>query len=277
MKQLLIGLCAVLIGAVVFAGDAEAKRLGGGRSVGTQRSITPPASTPSQSQAPHAAPAPQQAQQPGGIGRWLMPMLGGLAIGGLLGSLFGGNGFGGLLLIALLVFGAVMLFRIFARRGQPRSEPMQLAGVGRESAPMTARTPVEPAAMPGSAILAKHGIPAGFDVKGFERGAKLNFIKLQAANDAGNLDELRELTTQEMFDELSRDASSGNHTDVVALNADLLEVVTEGEKHWASVRFSGSVREAPSAPAEDFQEVWNLVKPTSGSSGWLLAGIQQMQ
>ena len=258
MRQLLIALCAVLVGAVLFAGDAEAKRLGGGRSIGAQRSVTPPASAPSHSQTPQAAPAPQQQQQqPGGMGRWLGPILGGLAIGGLLGWLFGGNGLG----------------RALARRGQARSEPVQFAGVGREATHM----PAMAQSAPGAAILAKHNIPAGFDVSGFERGAKLNFIKLQAANDAGDLDELRELTTQEMFDALSRDVQAGNHTDVVSLDADLLEVVTEGDRHWASVRFSGAVREAPGAPAEDFQEVWNLVKPANGSSGWLLAGIQQMQ
>ena len=63
---------------------------------------------------------------------------------------------------------------------------------------------------------------------------------------------------------------------MVALEADLLEFVTEGDRHWASVRFSGTVREAPRAEAEAFTEVWNLVKPADGSSGWLLAGIQQM-
>jgi predicted lipid-binding transport protein (Tim44 family) len=62
----------------------------------------------------------------------------------------------------------------------------------------------------------------------------------------------------------------------MALNADLLEVVTEGDKHWASIRFSGSVRETPGSLPESFEEVWNLAKPVDGSSGWLLAGIQQM-
>src|SRR4051812_29485216 len=163
MKQLLIGLCAVLIGAVVFAGDVEAKRLGGGRSVGTQRSVTPPpASTPSQQQAPQAAPGAQQAQPQSGFSRWL-PMLGGLAIGGLLGSMFGGGGLGSILLIALLVMAAVMVFRLLARGRQGRSEPVQLAGMGRE----TMRMPVA-AEAPGSAVLAKRGIPAGFDVAGFE-------------------------------------------------------------------------------------------------------------
>ncbi|MGH8689458.1 MAG: hypothetical protein ACREUS_00375, partial [Burkholderiales bacterium] len=60
------------------------------------------------------------------------------------------------------------------------------------------------------------------------------------------------------------------------LEADLLELVAEGERHWASVRFSGTVREAPGADPEAFAEVWNLIKPADGSSGWLLAGIQQM-
>jgi predicted lipid-binding transport protein (Tim44 family) len=36
------------------------------------------------------------------------------------------------------------------------------------------------------------------------------------------------------------------------------------------------VREVPGAVPVDFAEVWNLVKPADGSSGWLLAGIQQM-
>jgi predicted lipid-binding transport protein (Tim44 family) len=119
-------------------------------------------------------------------------------------------------------------------------------------------------------------VPAGFDTAGFLRAAKMNFIKLQVANDSGKLDEIREFTTREMFDELRRDIQSGQQTDVVALNADLLELATERDKYWASVRFSGMVRETPGTQPVGFEEVWNLVKPADGSSGWLLAGIQQM-
>jgi len=53
-------------------------------------------------------------------------------------------------------------------------------------------------------------------------------------------------------------------------------VATEGDRYWASVRFTGSTREGGGAP-QAFDEVWNLSKPTDGSSGWLLAGIQQQQ
>ena len=119
-------------------------------------------------------------------------------------------------------------------------------------------------------------LPAGFDEGAFLKAAKLNFIRLQAANDSGRLDEIREFMTDELFDELKRDIQGGQHTDVGSLQADLLEVATEGDRHWASVHFSGTVRDTPNAAPAEFQEVWNLVKPANGASGWLLAGIQQM-
>jgi predicted lipid-binding transport protein (Tim44 family) len=107
----------------------------------------------------------------------------------------------------------------------------------------------------------------------------MNFARLQMANDRGNLEEIREFTTPEMFEALAADLrqrAGGQQTDVSELDAQLLEVATEGGQHWASVRFSGLVREAPGAAAEPFQEVWNLTKPADGSTGWLLAGIQQV-
>ena len=281
MKTFLFGICAVLLGATLAVSDAEAKRLGGGRSVGTQRSVTaPPASTPAKPAQQQAAPGAQQpAPAASGLSRWL-PMLGGLAIGGLLGSMFGGSGFGGILLLAMLAIGAVMVFKLLARRRDEASshQPVQFAGMGaRETVKMPLASPSENSFKGQGEQPAN--IPAGFDTATFLRGAKMNFIKLQAANDAGNLEEIRELATQEMFDVLSRDVrtAAGQHTDVVSLDADLLEVATEDNQYWASVRFSGTVREAPGAAPEDFQEVWNLVKPADGSSGWLLAGIQQMQ
>jgi predicted lipid-binding transport protein (Tim44 family) len=281
MRNLLIGLCAVVLGSVLVASDAEAKRLGGGRSVGSQRSVTPPPAKPAQQQAAPGAQQAAPAAPASGLSRWL-PMLGGLAIGGLLGSMFGGSGLGGILLLALLAIGAVMLFKMLARRREESAsqQPVQFAGMGgRETVKMPLASSLPATARMQEAHTAS--IPAGFDTVSFLRGAKLNFIKLQAANDAGNLEELRELATQEMFDELSKDVrapvNGAQHTDVVSLDADLLEVATEGDKYWASVRFSGTVRETPDAAPESFEEVWNLVKPADGSTGWLLAGIQQMQ
>jgi predicted lipid-binding transport protein (Tim44 family) len=46
--------------------------------------------------------------------------------------------------------------------------------------------------------------------------------------------------------------------------------------HWASVRFSGLLREESGGAPQSFAEVWNLQKAARGDSGWLLAGIQQL-
>ena len=273
MGKWLLGICIALVGATLVATDADAKRLGGGRSVGAQRSVTPAPAKPAQQQAapqqqPQSAPA-QQGSRWGMLGG----ILGGLALGGLLGYLFGGNGILGLLLVALLAVAAVIGVRaLMRRRAEEPARPIQLAGMNDQAmAP-----PPQPAAS-GAVVAAEPRVPAGFDTDGFLRAAKMNFIKLQVANDSGRLDDIRDFTTREMFDELRADTQVAHQqTDVVALNADLLELATEKNQHWASVRFSGMVRETPGTEPVGFEEVWNLVKPADGSSGWLLAGIQQM-
>ena len=120
MNKWLFGLCAVLLGAALAAADVEAARLGGSRSIGVQRNVTRTAPSsvparPAQQAAPAQAPGAQNAPAPAAGSKWL-PILGGLALGGVLGALFGGSGFGGALLLALLAIGGVLAFRAFADR-----------------------------------------------------------------------------------------------------------------------------------------------------------------
>ena len=279
MRKGLMGLAALVLCGLLATQAADAARLGGARSSGVQRSVpkTPPAATPAkpaqQQPAPNQA-APAAQPQPSGLARW-MPMLGGLALGGLLGYLFAGNGLGGVLLLVLLAVGAVLLFRMFARRGAQQPQPVQYAGMNQG---MSAAPP--PAQAPGAVMPSAARFPGGFDAASFLRGAKTNFVKLQLANDQGKLDDIREFTTDEMFEALERDVIGrhgvGQQTDIESLDAQVVDFATEGQQHWVSVRFSGRVREAAEADPVDFAEVWNLVKPADGSSGWLLAGIQQM-
>jgi len=289
MKRILMGLMAVFLGAGLAAGDADAAKLGGSRSVGTQRNITnaPPATPPRQAQQAAPATPPAAAPQPqSALSRWA-PMLGGLAIGGLLGSMFAGGGFGGaigsILMMALLAFAVFFVIRLLMRgRGAPQAAPAngptQYSGLGNET--VAAPPPSQSAGFEAQPAAVAANIPVGFDGEGFVRQAKLSYIRMQTANDAGDLAELREFTTPEMFEALKADidarGGAKQFTDVVTLNADLLEVVTEGSMHWASVRFSGLVREVPGQAPASFEEVWNLAKPADGSTGWLLAGIQQM-
>ncbi|MDA1117040.1 MAG: Tim44-like domain-containing protein [Proteobacteria bacterium] len=179
--------------------------------------------------------------------------------------------------IAVIVLGvaALALLRMLrAPRAAP--PPLQYGGLGNET--VAAPPPSQAAGFDPqfAGVRARPNAPEGFDVASFLRAAKSNFIRLQIANDSGQLEQLRDVTTPQMFEALRQDAGVGQQTDVVTLNADLLEAVTEGDRHCASVRFSGLVRETPGAEPASFEEVWNLIKPVDGSSGWQLAGIQQM-
>ena len=306
MKQWLVGVAIAALGVAIAIPEAEAKRVGGARSSGAQRSITstPPSSVPAkpgqtsqmnqaapsqQPAAPAGATAPVGAAQPAsGLGRWL-PMLGGLAAGGLLASMLGGSGaLGGIvmavLMIGLLAVGGMFLMRMLAQRNAPApapaTGPMQYSGLGSET--VAAPPPSQAAGFDRGSVAPAPAprVPAGFDAAGFARGAKMNYLKLQMANDSGNLDEIREFTTPEMYEELARDVAARGgakqHTEILSLEADVLEVVTEGATHWASVRFTGAERSGTGQPSEAFEEVWNLSKPVDGSGGWVLAGIQQM-
>jgi predicted lipid-binding transport protein (Tim44 family) len=130
---------------------------------------------------------------------------------------------------------------------------------------------------------AGHGVslPADFDREGFERIAKLIFIRMQAANDAGNLDDLRQFTTPEMFAaarlDLHNRGGGAQRTDVVQLQAEVLDLARDNGQDIVSVRYHGLIREddAGNAP-QSFDEVWHLVRPSGQSSGgWAVAGIQQ--
>jgi len=286
MKHLLSLTIAAFLALGLMVQDADAARLGGGRSIGTQRSSVAPSRSVQQtppSQAAPTAPAAAPAAAPAPAGnRWLGPVAG-LAAGLGLGYLFGQGGMGGLggmmgslLMMALLGFAVFFVIRLLTR---PKTEGrLQFAGAGPVSAPPAS---LASGAAPAFGAQTQPNIPAGFDTEGFLRQAKLNFVKLQAVHDSGKLGELREFTTDAMFESIKQDllqhGAVGQQTDVVTLDAELLEALTEGDTHWASVRFSGMIREDRNAQPESFQEIWNLAKPVSGGSGWVLAGIQQIQ
>lgn len=270
-----LGIAAVVLGIVIAVPDADARRLGGARSIGAQRNVTAPA--PAAASAKPAQPAAAAAPA-ASAGKW-GGLLGGLALGGVLGALFAGSPVLGTLLGALvlgaLAFAAFAVVRLLRATRSAPTPAFQYAGLGSET--VAAPPPSQAAGLDPRATLAvpRPHVPAGFDTGAFLRAAKENFIRLQIANDRGRLDELREVTTTGMYEALRADTGAGQQTDVVTLHADLLEVATEQGRHWASVRFSGLTRETPGAEPSSFEEIWNLTKPVDGSTGWLLAGIQQ--
>jgi predicted lipid-binding transport protein (Tim44 family) len=152
-------------------------------------------------------------------------------------------------------------------------------GMQREAlAPVTIGSAVQP---PLAAAAAAPVLPAGFDAEGFERLAKMLFIRMQAANDSADLNDLRNFTTPELFASLRVDlqdrGDAKQHTDVVKVDAKLIDFAQETERQVVSVRFNGLIREEAGADAAPFDEVWHLVKPADDNRNWAIAGIQQAQ
>ncbi|MBI4740679.1 MAG: Tim44 domain-containing protein [Betaproteobacteria bacterium] len=284
MKRFLLTLAVGVLSLGLTLGDAEAKRLGGGKSSGVQReSVTQKqAATPAPNNAA-AAPAPAAPKR-----NWMGPLAGlaaGLGIAALLSHFGMGEGLANFLLVGLLVVAGVFAFKFLFRRKETSMQPpdaMRYAGVGGPGmAPPMSDPGLSSGATPAAPVAqAAPQVPAGFDTDGFLRVAKLNFVRLQASNDARNLDDIREFVSPEMFAEIKLQiderGATEQHTDVVTLNADLLEVVTEGSHHLASVRFGGMIREDAGSAATPFSEVWNLSKPVDGNKGWTIVGIQQL-
>jgi predicted lipid-binding transport protein (Tim44 family) len=299
MKRFL-ALAFVVVAATALLGVdfAEAGRLGGGRSFGAQRQAIPtPPRSPSVAPANPAAPAqampPAAAPPPPGPARRLGPLAGlaaGIGLAALLSHFGLSEGFASIVMLALLVFGGIFLIRMFMGRRDAARAPMQYVGAGAGSGSSGSAPPLSSAApdrssafepvfggaMPAPAQTTQ--FPAGFDPVPFVAQATLQFRKLQAAYDAGDRKALADVLTPEMYAEIDKDlVERGPHaaTEVVSLDATLLDVSTEGGNHWASVHFQGMLREDGAVLPKPFDEIWNLVKPVDGKSGWLLAGIRQ--
>lgn len=288
--------------------DAEARRLAGGKPAGMQRQMPakPADATPAKPVQP-ATPGPAAAATPqagaaaaAGKRSWMGPIAGlaaGLGIAALMSHFGMGEGMGNFLTMALFALVAVLAIRWLMARfrgGAAMSGGSQLAGAGAPvnagswQAPSPAPVAVTPiqrealgagegaSAVAGAAV-STSSVLAGFDADGFERIAKMIFVRMQAANDAADVEDLRKFTTPELFASLRLDlqdrASARQQTDVVQLNARVVDTAQEGTQQIASVRFDGLIREEIGGPAEPFDEIWHLVRPADGSRDWAIAGI----
>ena len=301
MKNFALMAAALVLGFTLQIGDAEAKRLGGGSSAGMQRQSVAPSSpsAPSQAAAPRQAPAAAPAAPAAQPKRSWMGPLAGLAAGlGLaaLASHFGfGEGLANMMMIGLLIMAVVMVIGFFMRKKAAAAQQsgmggMQYAGAGADFDRNVPSTPDFTPAGGGGGVAAPVAapvqggsgfVPADFDSAGFVRNAKVNFIRLQAANDAGNLDDIREFTTPEMFAEIKMGIAerkgAKQETDVAQLEAEVLDVAEEASRYIVSVRFHGLISEERGAAAQPFDEIWHMTKPRDGGTGWTIAGIQQVQ
>lgn len=350
MKNWLAGALMVALVATLTPTLSEAKRLGGGKSVGMQRS-TPAKSTPQSAPPQQAAPqsagtTPAAAPATAGAAAaaaapakrsWMGPLAGlaaGLGLAALMSHLGLGEGFANFIMMALLVVAAVVVVRLLLRRfagGGAARDQLATAGAtaqggsasGRLSEPTpmhrepaAAEAPMQRAAQPSTPAAAPAGtgefsvtgqplaplgvpasaapeavapaaaaatlkLPEGFDLPAFERLAKMIFIRLQAANDAADLDDLRTFTTPEMFAaarlDIQERGPAAQRSDVERVEAEVIDFEQDADRKIVSVRFRGLMREDAQAPAAAFDEIWHLVRSDTDAGTWAIAGIQQAQ
>jgi predicted lipid-binding transport protein (Tim44 family) len=315
----------VMAFSMVAVDHADARRAGGGgfgsRGSRTFQSAPATATAPraaapvERSMTPNAGPQTGAAsrnmgqQRPGFMNGFGGSLLRGLAIGGLIGMLFGG-GFGGMagllgmILQIALIAGAIFLVMRFLRS---RSNPAPAMAGGPAGGNSMNRSSYEPQQNRGPAgglggglggLGAKLGAgrPTGNpdeigvtpqDLSTFER----MLGEIQGAYGREDYAALRAATTPEMMsyfsEELGQNASNGvknEVSDVRLLQGDVSEAWREGQTEYATVamryssidatreRATGRVIDGDAENATESTEVWTFTR--QGRGPWLLSAIQ---
>jgi predicted lipid-binding transport protein (Tim44 family) len=272
IRRLVLGACALVL-AVGVGAEGGPQRRPGSPTTPPHQAVPQATAAPAEAQTPASEPAqPTTPAVSASARNWWIALLAGLvaALG----------------VVALLA-------RRRARTPGPAPTYQGWQGIGGPSyAPRPVTVRVEPRTTPPETIggtartvplprrenpRRPFGVPADFDAPAFLADARQSFVRLQSAWDRSDLHELDECTTDEMFNALAHELrvrAGPSRTEVVELTASLLGIETAAGEYRASVRFSGNLK--VNGDDERLDEVWNLSRPVDGSSGWLLAGIQQL-
>ncbi|OPX54254.1 Predicted lipid-binding transport protein, Tim44 family [Oceanospirillum multiglobuliferum] len=271
--------------------QAEAKRLGGGKTQGTFSRTAPSSPTTNQSTLTQPGKTQTAAATGGSRMKSFLGPLAGLAAGGLLAAMLFGDGFEGFqfmdfLLIALAAF---IIFKLIARKrqqaaaagmpayqkqdhGQMQQQPSQLFNTDLMSPKSTEASQM--------AFQPQPQVPDWFDANSFVERAKGHFVHLQKAWDSNDLQEIQDFVTPELYNLLSAERKAQDeepNTEVVSLNAHLGGIHEQGSLVEATVVFSGQIRENSSLPTA-FSETWHLVRDMrEQNANWYLQGIEQNQ
>ncbi|WP_040535978.1 Tim44 domain-containing protein [Legionella drancourtii] len=271
MRTLISCLLITLLSFCLLINEASAKRFGGGRSFGVQRSQS---SMFSPNKAATASPLGQRTKNPSKWGG----LLGGLLIGGLLTSLFMGHGLASGLM-TWLILGAVIFFAVnfFRKRMQPGMQTGQASPFSQQQSPFSNFTQAFNSNTAMSSSSNSSAMPTDFSPASFLREAKVKFNRLQTAYDEKNTQDLREFTAPEVFAEikmqLDERGDAPNKTEVITLDAELLDISKQTNSLIASVRFTGSVKENDE-PTTKIDEIWHF-RQFDNNKEWVVGGIQQ--
>lgn len=260
--------------------DANAKRLGGGKSFGSAPSHQATQTRQTAPTATAAAPMAGKAAAASGASRWLGP-LAGLAAGGLLASMFMGDGFQGMQMLDMLIIAliAFLAFRFIAARRQQQAQPAMAGGVPyQRDMPQNA-----PASIFGSSsaasVKAPIKAPAWFNETSFVNAGREHFLSLQQHWDANEMDKIAEFTTPQLQAFLQKeradlgDAFQSTYIDNLDVQLDGLD--DQADKTIATLTFSGIEKTSRFDQGEAFSESWRMERAQGDNQPWLIAGMRQ--
>jgi predicted lipid-binding transport protein (Tim44 family) len=263
-----------------IASDADARRFGGGMSFGKQRMKQSMPRMQRQTTSQRSALSGQR----GSARTGMMGMIGGLALGGMLGAMFFGGAFEGINFFDILIIGGGLwlLFWFMRRKVQPMAYANQYGHSSQPHGNADADIYSQDEQVTGGKMLRpeineKHFLDAARDI----------YMRMQKAWDSGDIDDIREFCTAEIADRISHDmqATEKNRTEVATLNAEIADSWIESDLEWVAVNYTAMLREQTlddnGSPIEDetteVNEIWIFQhNPQSENPTWYLAGIQQV-
>lgn len=294
MRTLLISFFALVLSFGFVVPEAEAKRLGGGFSLGksfsTPKKVQPAAPSKQQAAPAGASNVQKSATKRSGFGG----IMGGLLAGGLLGALFFGGAFEGIqmmdiLLFGLLIFVAIKIFSSMKRTQQrtqyasarDTAQPWQAEPQQKQQAEPEPQGFQEYSPTPGAGFgmgAAELQLPQWFNEKAFLEGAQQHFSHLQQAWDNADWSEIQSYTSPELFSVLQEERAKQpekQQTEVVSVMAELANFIDNGDHVVATINFYGWMKEDSDETIE-FSELWHLTRDMSQpNTDWVIVGIQQ--
>lgn len=334
----------------ILVSTAEAKRFGGGYSFGGKKSYSSPYKKSSQNSTftqqksaaqQKAATSNQQRKQQFASRGGLMGMLGGLALGGLLGALFFGGAFEGFNFFDFVIIGGVILLLMWwmKRKGPAAKQPSSATAGAYDmnmGAPSTRRVesktlsdkqlrqnpeqtdadfadhfddPVKAEQNPSTSskqttFAESFGmdyghantqsisdsaneiiLPDWFNQDEFLSKARSAYAMLQEAWDNGDMATIRNLTTDSVYAEITRQfaqQASQGPTRITQLSAELIDFQQLDHQTEAAVLFDALVAETDDLGNQGrtgpVKELWHFIRAQNSTEPtWYLDGIQQLE
>ncbi|WP_252272456.1 Tim44 domain-containing protein [Pseudomonas subflava] len=279
MQRFLSITLALCLGLTLSLDASAAKRMGGGKSFGsapthqTRQMEAPKANQPAAANSAAGAARPAAAS---GASRWLGP-LAGIAAGGLLASMFMGDGFEGFQLFDFLILGliAFVIFKLFASRRQQQGRPAVAGGMQRKMPQQQA--PIFGSAAPAAATAIN--APAWFDEQRFIEAGRTHFLALQQHWDAAEMDKIAEFVTPQMLSFLKEERASmgegyqSTYIDDLSVQLDGIDELAD--KTVATLTFRGVAKTSRFDQGDAFSESWRMERVNGDNQPWLVAGIRQ--